>query len=116
VIKIPELRGIKRAQHRFLFDPLLQCKMTRLSASFLSIALAVANFASAVTVGPVGDIVVANASVTLDGTTRPAVLSGGQFPGTTIVGNKGDRFQLNVVNNQFDSRMLQSTSIVSSLN
>ncbi|KAJ7921991.1 laccase 1 [Mycena leptocephala] len=85
--------------------------MTRLSASFLSIALAVANFASAVTVGPVGDIVVANASVTLDGTTRPAVLSGGQFPGTTIVGNKGDRFQLNVVNNQFDSRMLQSTSI-----
>ncbi|KAJ6553014.1 laccase lcc5 [Mycena capillaripes] len=85
--------------------------MTRLSASFLLIALAVAKLVSAATVGPVGDIVVANATVTLDGTTRPAVLSGGQFPGTTIVGNKGDRFQLNVVNNQFDSRMLQSTSI-----
>ncbi|KAF7336444.1 Multicopper oxidase [Mycena sanguinolenta] len=85
--------------------------MTRLSASFLSIALVVATLASAATVGPVGDILVANASVTLDGTTRPAVLSGGQFPGTTIIGNKGDRFQLNVVNNQFDPRMLQSTSI-----
>ncbi|KAF7336445.1 Laccase 1 [Mycena sanguinolenta] len=85
--------------------------MTRLSSSFLSIALVVATLASAATVGPVGDILVANASVTLDGTTRPAVLSGGQFPGTTIVGNKGDRFQLNVINNQFDSRMLQSTSI-----
>ncbi|KAJ6517756.1 hypothetical protein DFH09DRAFT_940149, partial [Mycena vulgaris] len=46
-------------------------------------------------VGPVGDIFVANASVTLDGTTRPAVHSGGQFPDTMIVGNKGDRFQLN---------------------
>ncbi|KAJ7890146.1 laccase 1 [Mycena olivaceomarginata] len=80
---------------------LSHCSRGALCFFFLSIALAVAKLASAATVGPVGDIVVANASVTLDGTTRPAVL----------FWRPGDRFQLNVVNNQFDSRMLQSTSI-----
>jgi iron transport multicopper oxidase len=41
-----------------------------------------------------------------------AVLPGGTFPGTVIRGNKGDRFQINVVDHLTDATMLRSTSIV----
>ncbi|KAJ7785147.1 laccase lcc5 [Mycena maculata] len=54
---------------------------------------------------------IANATVTLDGDSRVAVLAGGTFPGPVVVGNKGDNFLLTVANNQFDPSMLQSTSI-----
>lgn len=41
-----------------------------------------------------------------------AVLPGGTFPGPVIRGNKGDRFQINVVDHLTDATMLRSTSIV----
>ena len=43
---------------------------------------------------------------------RSAVLAGQMFPGPVIRGQKGDRFQLNVVNNLDDSTMERSTSVV----
>ncbi|KAG6830883.1 hypothetical protein H0H87_006878, partial [Tephrocybe sp. NHM501043] len=39
------------------------------------------------------------------------VLANGAFPGPTIIGNKGDRFTINVTNGLDDPRMLQATSI-----
>ncbi|KAJ7825952.1 laccase [Mycena leptocephala] len=84
--------------------------MTILSASFLALVLS-AQIVSGVTVGPVGEIVITNATVTLDGATRAAVLAGDSFPGPLVKGNKGDNFLLTVNNQQFDSTMLQSTSI-----
>ncbi|KAJ7895124.1 hypothetical protein B0H13DRAFT_1624522 [Mycena leptocephala] len=86
--------------------------MAILSASFLALVLS-AQIVSGVTVGPVGEIVITNATVTLDGATRAAVLAGDSFPGPLVKGNKGDNFLLTVNNQQFDSTMLQSTSIVS---
>jgi hypothetical protein len=41
-----------------------------------------------------------------------AVLNGGVFPGPVIRGRKGDRFQLNLINELTDGTMLRSTSIV----
>ncbi|KAJ6577581.1 laccase lcc5 [Mycena capillaripes] len=84
--------------------------MTRLSASFLALAI-LAKIVSGVTVGPIGEIVISNATVTLDGATRAAVLAGQSFPGPLVTGNKGDNFLLTVNNQQFDPTMLQSTSI-----
>ncbi|KAJ6468289.1 laccase 1 [Mycena sanguinolenta] len=84
--------------------------MARLSASFLTLALW-AHVVCGATVGPVGDLVISNATVTLDGTSRVAVLAGGTFPGTLVTGNKGDHFLINVKNLQYDNSMLQSTSI-----
>ncbi|GLB41431.1 putative multicopper oxidase family protein [Lyophyllum shimeji] len=51
-----------------------------------------------------------------DGFSRSAVLAGGaadsvSFPGPLIKGNKGDRFQLNVIDSLTDGTMLKSTSI-----
>lgn len=66
-------------------------EMTILSASFLALVLS-AQIVSGVTVGPVGEIVITNATVTLDGATRAAVLAGDSFPGPLVKGNKGDNF------------------------
>ncbi|KAJ7881101.1 laccase [Mycena olivaceomarginata] len=86
--------------------------MTGLSASFFALQVALwAQIAAAATIGPVGELVISNATVTLDGSSRAAVLAGNTFPGTLVSGNKGDNFLLTVTNNQFDPTMLQSTSI-----
>nr|AHD24908.1 putative laccase 7 [Flammulina velutipes] len=62
-------------------------------------------------IGPVADLVIANADVSPDGFTRTAALAGGTVSGVIITGNKGDNFQINVVNSLNDSRILQSTAI-----
>ncbi|KAF8229613.1 laccase [Tricholoma matsutake] len=62
-------------------------------------------------IGPVGDLVIRNAVISPDGFDRSAVLPGGTFPGPVIRGNKGDRFQINVVDHLTDATMLRSTSI-----
>ncbi|KAJ7220280.1 laccase lcc5 [Mycena pura] len=85
-----------------------------MATSLFSLALAVGvsmHMAACATVGPVGELVIANASAMFDGTTRPAVLAGGTFPGTLVTGTKGDSFELTVTNKQFDPSMVQSTSI-----
>ncbi|KAF8485135.1 multicopper oxidase-domain-containing protein, partial [Russula ochroleuca] len=48
-------------------------------------------------IGPNALLVIANANTSLDGYTRPAVLAGGAFPVPTIVGDKGDTFVIDVV-------------------
>ncbi|KIK67868.1 hypothetical protein GYMLUDRAFT_155173 [Collybiopsis luxurians FD-317 M1] len=58
-----------------------------------------------------GDLVISNAEVSPDGFSRTAVLAGGSVVGELITGNKGDNFQINVVNSLTDDTMLRSTTI-----
>ncbi|KAG5634298.1 Acyl-coenzyme A oxidase 2 [Sphagnurus paluster] len=85
---------------------------------FLSISFVLSLVAStyAVTAGPITDMHIVNAEIAPDGFTRSAVLAGStvtnaDFPGPLIVGKKGDRFQLNVIDSLTDNTMLKSTSI-----
>nr|VWO98855.1 AA_TRNA_LIGASE_II domain-containing protein [Ganoderma boninense] len=63
-------------------------------------------------IGPVTDLTITNADLAPDGFTRPAVAVDGMSPGPLIVGQKGDRFQINVINRLTNHTMLKSTSIV----
>ncbi|THH32839.1 hypothetical protein EUX98_g1349 [Antrodiella citrinella] len=72
------------------------------------VALSVSVHAS---VGPVTQLQITNANISPDGFSRPAVLAGGTFPGSVISGNKGDNFQITVVNQLTDVSMLTDTSI-----
>nr|AYR00612.1 laccase D [Antrodiella faginea] len=62
-------------------------------------------------VGPVADIVISNVDIHPDGFIRPAVVAGGTFPGPLIVGNMGDNFQLNVIDELTNEDMKTATSI-----
>nr|AID59411.1 laccase 3 precursor [Cerrena sp. HYB07] len=62
-------------------------------------------------IGPVTDLEITNADISPDGFSRAAVLAGGSFPGPLITGNKGDNFQINVVNSLTDADQLKSTTI-----
>ncbi|KAI1790742.1 laccase [Ganoderma leucocontextum] len=62
-------------------------------------------------IGPVTDLTITNANIAPDGYTRPAVLADGILPGPLISGQKGDHFQINVINNLSNHTMLKSTSI-----
>ncbi|KAF8629510.1 hypothetical protein AX17_005636 [Amanita inopinata Kibby_2008] len=68
------------------------------------------------TIGPVGNVHVANKDIAPDGFMRSAVLAGSSsdtvsFPGPVIRGFKGSHFRLNVINGLTDPSMLRSTSI-----
>ncbi|KAJ6623641.1 multicopper oxidase-domain-containing protein [Mycena sp. CBHHK59/15] len=78
------------------FSPLL-------FATFISTALAA--------IGPTADLTLTNADVAPDGFTRQAVLVNGQVPGPLITGNKGDEFNLNVIDSLTNETMLLSSSI-----
>ncbi|KAG6865245.1 hypothetical protein C0991_004126 [Blastosporella zonata] len=67
--------------------------------------------AAAVTIGPVGDLVIENKGIAPDGYLRSTTLAGGTFPGPVIVGKKGDRFKINVTNHLTDPSMLRATTI-----
>nr|QOW95827.1 laccase [Cerrena sp.] len=62
-------------------------------------------------IGPISDLNIVNKNITADGFERPTVLAGGTFPGPLIIGNKGDNFQLNVIDQLVDDRMLTATSM-----
>ncbi|KAJ7291783.1 laccase [Mycena rebaudengoi] len=62
-------------------------------------------------IGPRADIHISNGLVAPDGFSRSAVLANGVTPGPLIKGNKGDVFNLNVIDELTDSTMLKSTSI-----
>ncbi|KAJ7866400.1 laccase [Mycena olivaceomarginata] len=62
-------------------------------------------------IGPTADLTLTNGDVAPDGFTRQAVLVNGQVPGPLIVANKGDEFNLNVVDQLTNETMLLSTSI-----
>ncbi|KAJ7478293.1 laccase [Mycena latifolia] len=62
-------------------------------------------------IGPTADLTLTNGDVAPDGFTRQAVLVNGQVPGPLITGNKGDEFNLNVVDTLTNETMLLSTTI-----
>ena len=64
-------------------------------------------------IGPVTDLTIKNANISPDGYERAAVLAEGTFPGPLITGQKGDHFQINVIDQLTNHTMLKSTSIVS---
>ncbi|KAJ7099745.1 laccase [Mycena epipterygia] len=74
-------------------------------------ALSLLSGVMGVMIGPTADILIANADVAPDGFTRSAVLAEGLVPGPTIKANKGDTFNLNVIDALTDNTMLRSTSI-----
>ncbi|KAJ7291810.1 laccase [Mycena rebaudengoi] len=80
--------------------------------SFTSLAIAI-SFASTVfaSIGPTADLTLTNGAVSPDGFARQAVLVNGQVPGPLIVANKGEDFNLNVIDTLTDATMLTSTSI-----
>ncbi|KAF7795688.1 hypothetical protein EIP86_006853 [Pleurotus ostreatoroseus] len=67
-------------------------------------------------IGPVTDLHIVNAAVTTDGFSRQAVLAEGVFPGPLIAGNKGDNFQINVIDELTNATMLKTTTIVAFVN
>ncbi|KII87346.1 hypothetical protein PLICRDRAFT_113151 [Plicaturopsis crispa FD-325 SS-3] len=83
--------------------------MSRLQ--YLSIAALTVSGTVFAAIGPVTDLNIANADISPDGLSRSAVLAEGVFPGPLITGNKGDNFQINVVDGLTDNTMLRSTSI-----
>ncbi|KAJ3528779.1 hypothetical protein NM688_g7947 [Phlebia brevispora] len=62
-------------------------------------------------IGPVTDLHIVNAAVTTDGFSRQAVLAEGVFPGPLIAGQKGDNFQINVIDELTNATMLKTTTI-----
>ncbi|KAJ6459961.1 laccase [Mycena sanguinolenta] len=62
-------------------------------------------------IGPTADLTLTNGDVAPDGFTCQAVLVNGQAPGPLIVANKGDDFNLNVIDQLTNETMLLSTSI-----
>nr|CAR47803.1 multiple oxidase [Phlebia tremellosa] len=62
-------------------------------------------------IGPVTDFHIVNAAIAPDGISRQAVLAEGTFPGPLITGNKGDNFQINVIDELTNATMLKSTTI-----
>ncbi|KAF8829643.1 hypothetical protein HHX47_DHR3001008 [Lentinula edodes] len=62
-------------------------------------------------IGPVTDLHVVNKFIQPDGFNRSYILAEGVFPGPLISGNKGDNFQINVINELTNDTMLLSTSI-----
>ncbi|KAF7798560.1 hypothetical protein EIP86_009782 [Pleurotus ostreatoroseus] len=62
-------------------------------------------------IGPVTDFHIVNAAVSPDGFSRQAVLAEGTFPGPLITGNKGDNFQINVIDELTNATMLKTTTI-----
>lgn len=67
-------------------------------------------------IGPTADLHIVNKVISPDGFSRSAVLAGstatnGDVPGPLITANKGDTFNLNVIDSLTDSTMLRATSI-----
>ncbi|PBL04373.1 laccase [Armillaria gallica] len=85
--------------------------MTFAFSALLGFALVIMIFPAHAKIGPTGDLVIANSEIAPDGYSRIAALANGVLDGALISGNKGDIFQLNVVNNLSNNSILQSTSI-----
>ncbi|KAG6828776.1 hypothetical protein H0H92_006800 [Tricholoma furcatifolium] len=87
-----------------------------LTASFIALSVLGGAHASGLTINSVSDLYIVNADISPDGYTRSAVLAGtasnASFPGPLITANKGDQFQLNVIDQLTDTTMETSTSIV----
>ncbi|KAJ7147572.1 yellow laccase [Mycena crocata] len=62
-------------------------------------------------IGPSATLNIVNKEISPDGFKRSSTLANSVFPGPLITSNKGDSFNLNVVNQLNDPTMLKSTSI-----
>ncbi|KAL0064446.1 Laccase [Marasmius tenuissimus] len=62
-------------------------------------------------IGPKTDLRVVNAQISPDGFSRNSVLANGVFPGPVITANKGDKFEINVIDELTEISMYKSTSI-----
>ncbi|OCH85821.1 laccase 2 [Obba rivulosa] len=62
-------------------------------------------------IGPIADLPIVDATIAPDGYPRAAVLANGTFPGPLIQGNKGDTFQIDVIDQLTNETMLKTTSI-----
>ncbi|PCH44577.1 laccase [Wolfiporia cocos MD-104 SS10] len=62
-------------------------------------------------IGPITSLDIVNVDINPDGFTRQAVLADGVFPGPIISGNKGDNFQIDVIDNLYNHTMNKTTSI-----
>ncbi|KAK7042858.1 multicopper oxidase/laccase [Favolaschia claudopus] len=76
--------------------------------SLFSLSLFSLSFAA---IGPTADLTLTNVDVAPDGFSRSAVTANGIVPGPVITGNKGDEFNINVINSLTDNTMLLSSSI-----
>ncbi|TBU49264.1 laccase [Dichomitus squalens] len=76
--------------------------------SYVTLLFAASAYAG---IGPVTDLTITNADIAPDNFTRAAIVVNGVFPAPLITGNKGDRFQLNVVDQLTNHTMLKTTSI-----
>ncbi|KAI0360976.1 hypothetical protein OH77DRAFT_1390862 [Trametes cingulata] len=83
--------------------------MAGLRSLCLLLTLALAETLAAI--GPKADLIISNADITPDGVTRNAVVVNGVAPGPLITGQKGDRFQLNVIDKLTNHTMLKATSV-----
>ncbi|KAG2146322.1 laccase [Suillus clintonianus] len=63
------------------------------------------------TLGPKTDLIISNEVISPDGFTRSTTLAGGTFPGPIIAAQKGEHFEINVVNRLTDGEMWKSTSV-----
>ncbi|KAJ7642929.1 yellow laccase [Mycena rosella] len=79
--------------------------------AFSSLLFATLISSALASVGPTADLTLSNGDVAPDGFTRQAVLVNGQAPGPLIVGNKGDEFNLNVIDQLTNDTMLLSSTI-----
>ncbi|KAG6844220.1 Acyl-coenzyme A oxidase 2 [Tephrocybe sp. NHM501043] len=84
-----------------------------LSASFVALSIASGSYAA---ISARSNMYIVNRNIAPDGFTRSSVLAGnsatnGSFPGPLITANKGDHFQINVINQLTDTTMETSTSI-----
>ncbi|KAI0371788.1 phenoloxidase [Pilatotrama ljubarskyi] len=79
-----------------------------LASLAVTVSLALRTLAA---IGPTTDLTISDANVSPDGFERAAVVANGVVPGPLITGQKGDRFQINVVNQLTNHTMLKSTSI-----
>ncbi|KAI1790621.1 laccase [Ganoderma leucocontextum] len=62
-------------------------------------------------VGTTAELTISNADIAPDGYTRAAIVVNGQHPGPLLTGNKGDTFQVNVIDQLTNGTMLKSTSV-----
>jgi FtsP/CotA-like multicopper oxidase with cupredoxin domain len=65
----------------------------------------------AVTIGPVGQLVLSTKDISPDGFKRSASVINGVHPGPVITANKGDKISMNVVNRLTDPNQFLGTSI-----
>ncbi|KAF9554181.1 laccase 4 [Agrocybe pediades] len=80
-------------------------------SSLIALLTAILIECASAAIGPCATLNIGNAVLAPDGFSRTAVVAEGIHPGPLITGKRGDRFDINVVNNLSNDTMLRGTSI-----